>query len=534
MSKEHWSFLRPEREEGMALVLAVVTTTVIMIMVVAMLGFTSSSSRDASLKDAQQSAYALAEAGVNQALAQLASYYYRDDSPRDPSPYRPDGKTPINSGTVFSPSWFAGRNSQQSSTDGSPCTFDGDGDPISTCAAWSVTQLPDAPAGIKKAALLITGTGTVPNPTGAHALVKTVRTKLDVLKKPELVQTPGYWKEIYTGAGPTSGCDFILDNGVEITAPLYTAGNLCLRNSSKIYGSNVTLKVFGWAWIQNPQSFIGKQNDSSYPRLGAALINEGCSSSNNTAPSTAVGSCAVNRNGDKVWDGNPTSQHPATAPTADPLPSVDWSQAQSDQNSSLPAPSCTGGRSLNEATFALTPSTSYSCTTAAGSINWNAGTRVLAVDGNIWFPGNLWIETANLPTTYQGIGSFFVGGAISTGNNAFLCVKLAGSECDFAHANDSSSAGYWDATRNLLLLQAQGAVTGTNFHFQGGIYSDTSITLGGGGGGTAGTQGPLVSPHTITVGQQLNGSFPDFPFVTSGSLGTSTPLTLSAVSGGTY
>ena len=166
---------------------------------------------------------------------------------------------------------------------------------------------------------------------------------------------------------------------------------------------------------------------------------------------------------------------------------------------------------------------SYHCTTSVGSIDWNAGSHVLTVDGNIWFPGNLWIDTSNTATTYQGIGSFFVGGTISSANNAYLCVKLAGAECDFANATNSSSAGYWDATRNLLLLQAMGAINGTNFHFQGGIYSDTSITLGGGGGGTAGTQGPLVSPHTITVGQQLNGSFPDFPQVTSGSLGTLTP-----------
>ena len=222
-------------------------------------------------------------------------------------------------------------------------------------------------------------------------------------------------------------------------------------------------------------------------------------------------------------------------PTADPLPTVDWAQAQSDQNNSIPAPSCTNGRSLDESTFSLMPTgASYHCTTSVGSIDWNAGSHVLTVDGNIWFPGNLWIDTSNTATTYQGIGSFFVGGTISSANNAYLCVKLAGAECDFANATNSSSAGYWDATRNLLLLQAMGAINGTNFHFQGGIYSDTSITLGGGGGGTAGTQGPLVSPHTITVGQQLNGSFPDFPQVTSGSLGTLTPVTLGAPYGGTY
>ena len=112
---------------------------------------------------------------------------------------------------------------------------------------WSVTPLPDPPAGIKKAALLITGTGTVLNPTGAKPLVQMVTAKVDIQKAPQLVKTPDYWKEIYTGAGPTNTCDFTLDQGVEITAPLYAAGNLCLQNSSKIYGSDVTLKVFGWA-----------------------------------------------------------------------------------------------------------------------------------------------------------------------------------------------------------------------------------------------------------------------------------------------
>jgi Tfp pilus assembly protein PilX len=534
MTNGRWSFLHPRREEGMALVLAVVTTTVITIMVVAMLSFTSASSRDASLKDAGQSAYALAEGGLSQALAQLASHYYRDDSPNPPSPYRPDGKTPINSSAAFDPSWFTGTTtSVVSPTDGSPCTA------RSTCMSWTATYT-SAPVGIQQGTITLTGTGTVPNPTGASPVVRRLTTRLTVLKKPTLVKTPDYWKEIYTGAPPTPGvCNLLLGQGVTITAPLYVAGNLCLQQSAQIYGSNVTLKVFGWVWLQNT-STIGSSTGSP-ARIASALINGACSTdTGNRAPdqmTPPAPHCTVNATGGKVWDNAAplnSPGHSADSPTSDPLPTVDWTKAQNDQNSSSPAPSCTNGRSLNEATFALTPATSYSCTTAVGSIVWNATSRVLTVDGNIWFPGNLWIDTTNIPTTYQGLGSFFVWGTISTANNAFLCVKLAGSECDFANANNTGSSGYWDATHNLLLLQAHGAVTGTNFHFQGGIYSDASITLNGGGGGTAGTQGPLISPNTITVGQQLNGSFPDFPFITSGSLGTQTPLTLQTVSGGTH
>ena len=532
MSKERWSFLHPQREEGMALVLAVVTTTVIMIMVVAMLGFTSASSRDANLKDAGQTAYALAEGGVNQGLAQLASHYYQEwGSPPTPSPYRPDGKTPVNSSTVFDPSWFTGITSQQA-PDAGACTA------TSTCMSWSATYSTAGAAGIKKGTITITGTGTVPNPTGAHALVRRLTTTIDVLKKPVLVKTPDYWKEIYTGAPPTPGvCNLVLGNGVTITAPLYVAGNLCLQQSAQIYGSNVTLKVFGWVWLKNT-STIGSSTGAP-ARIGSALINGACSTDpGNTAPDQTTPPaphCTVNASGGKVWDnaGSPSgSSHSAQSPTPDPLPTVDWTQAQMDQSD--PAPSCTNGRSLSEPTFALTPATSYSCTTAVGSIAWNATSHVLTVDGNIWFPGNLSIDTSNVPTTYTGLGSFFVWGTITTANNAFLCVKLAGSECDFANATNSGSTGFWDATKNLLLLQAHGAVTGTNFHFQGGIYSFASISLGGGGGGTAGTQGPLISPNTITVGQQLNGSFPDFPYITSGSLGTSTPVTLGGALGGTY
>ena len=454
--RERWQALRLEREEGMALILAVVTTTVVTIMVVAMLSFTSASSRDANLKDARQSAYALAEAGVGQALAQLASHFYRDNGSDGPTPYQapPDDDQPINDSTVFDSSWFATTNSQKSSTDGSPCTYDASGTLTSTCVTWSVTPEPDSPEGIKEQTLLITGTGTVLNPTGAAPLVQTVTAKVDVQKKPVLVKTPEYWKEIYYGDGPSNNCDFTLDQGVEITAPLYSGGNLCLENSAKIYGSDVTLKVLGWAWVKNPQGFIGKDNDATYARLNSAQILAGCSSAKNKQPSTVVGSCTVNKSGDNVWDSTPTSQHAATAPTADPLPVVDFVEPANRQLSSL---SCTNGRSpTTETTFSLTPAgASYSCESQIGSINWDSAAHVLTVDGEVSFSGNLLIDTSNTPTTYEGHGSFFVNGTITTANNAYLCVKVRSGECDFANALDSNSSGFWDATKNLLLLQAR-------------------------------------------------------------------------------
>jgi Tfp pilus assembly protein PilX len=515
MSTKRWQHLRPEREDGIALVLAVVVTTVITIMAIAMLSYTSASSRDASLKQSGQSAYSLAEAGVNQALAQLASHYYTTSG------------TANNASTVWSASWFTGTTSQKSSTDATACTA------TSTCMAWSASYT-SAPAGIKQGTVVVTGTGTVPNPTGASPLRRTVTTRVDVNRPPQLQQTPDYWKEIYTGTPPSPGtvCNLDLGQGVTITAPLYVGGNLCLSNTAQISGSNVTLKVFGWAYVKSPQSTIGASNNNP-ARIASAQIKGGCASKNDPQPTQTSG-CTINRSGGNwaIWDNTPSSSHAPTAPTADPLPAVNWSQAQSDQYNSPTLPSCTNGRSLDEATFNLTPAASYTCTTAAGSINWNYSASTLAVSGNIYFPHNLFINTNNILVKYTGIGSFFVVGSITTANNSFLCVKTASGDCDFANATNSGSSGYWDATQNLLLLQAQGVVSGTNFHFQGGIYSVTSINFGGGQGTT---QGPLVSPSTIVVGQQLNGSFPSFPQIQSGSLGTQPPpFNLGSQYGGTY
>jgi len=83
-----------------------------------------------------------------------------------------------------------------------------------------------------------------------------------------------------------------------------------------------------------------------------------------------------------------------------------------------------------------------------------------------------------------------------------------------AQATNTSSSDYWDTTLSVLIIESQGALTATNLNFQGGLYSATSINLGG---GLSSTQGLLVLPQIIVPGQQLNLSFPNFPFIMSGT-----------------
>jgi hypothetical protein len=153
----------------------------------------------------------------------------------------------------------------------------------------------------------------------------------------------------------------------------------------------------------------------------------------------------------------------------------------------------------------------------------------VALSGDIYNSGGLDLSTASA-TTYTGVASFFVAGTVTAANGSVLCVHLASGNCDTANATNSSSPNYWDTTQSVLIIQSQGALAATNLNFQGGLYSATSINLGG---GQSSTQGPLVSPQLIVPGQSLNLSFPNFPFIISGTLGTSAPkYTLFPTAGG--
>jgi len=505
--------LRSEGEEGLALVLAVVVLAVMTLTTVAMINFTNSNQHDSALKQSGQNAYTLAEAALNQALGQLASHYYTTT------------KTAYNNSTSFSTSWFPTTyssttpNQQQAPGNATNCTT------TSTCMSWGlVSWTPCASAcAYDIGTAVLFGKGVVPNPTGGSTLSRTVTTSVLVQQPPSYVPTPDYWQEIYSGGPPTSGCDVTMGQGVDITAPVYIGGNLCLNNAAVIHGSTVTLRVFGWLWLRNSAK-VGAQNGNP-ARVTAAQINEGCSNSNNTQPSTTPLSCQVNKGGGDVWDNTPSGLHTATTPASEAPPTVDFAGISQAQLDASPGISCTNGRLYTESPFNLTPSASYTCTVTDGSTTigkvaytYNtAGASILQLQGVVYFPNGLYIDARTSGVKYTGIGSLFTGGAITTANNALLCVAIASGDCDFANATNTGSADVWDATQNLLLLEAHGAVTGTNLHFQGGVYSDTSITMGGGQGTT---QGPLVTPLYIYPGQQLNGSFPTFPSILSGSGGT--------------
>lgn len=504
-------------ESGMALVMALAIVLVLTILVTSTLAFTSANSRDASLKQQGQSAYALAEAGLSQAEAQLYSHYYSTAG------------TANQNTTLYDPSWFTGAgipSSQQSPTSTAACTS------TSSCMSWGPSSWTPGGSGYVKGVLVLHGTGRVPNPTGGSQLTRTVTDKVYVEQLPQYKPPPSYWDELYSGS-TGQPCDLQLAQTVNATAPIYVAGNLCLTSAASIEGSStsaVTLTVLGNVYLQNGGADIGKTT-----KLTSVSVGKGCVKGNNKSYITP---CPINTSTTSIYDqtGNTT----APAPTAQTLPSIDWAGTAAQQNASLV--SCTNGVSITSATFYLTPasgagSTGYSCTitdnvsgATVGSITYDSSAHTLAMFGDLYFPGNVDLSNST-PVTYTGIVSFFVAGTVTAANNTVLCVHVKGGTCDFANANTQGNADYWDTTKSVLIIQSEGAFSSTNLNFQGGLYSVTSITLGGGQGMV---QGPLVSPNLIVPGQSLNLSFPNFPWILSGSLGTPAPNYTLFSSGGSF
>jgi Tfp pilus assembly protein PilX len=493
-------------ENGVALVMALAVMLILTVLVSATLAFTSASSRDASLKRSGQSAYALAEAGLNQVEAQLYQHYYDSSG------------NPFQNTTVYLSSWFTGvPTSQQSPSSTAACTS------TSTCMSWGVASATAGGQGPwTRETLVLQGQGTVPNPTGGKALKRTVSETVVVEQLPGLKQPSSVWTELYTGA-TGQPCDLQLGQKVNANAPIYVAGNLCLTSAASIEGSAVTLKVMGNIRLQNGGDDIGQVT-----RVKSVQVGGGCVKSNNGSYTTP---CPINTGSTSIFD--QSGRTTAPAPTAESPPTVNWTQIANGQAASTV--SCTNGVSLSSATFYLTPSsgagsTGYTCTitdpisgSSVGSLTYNSSAHTLAVAGEVYLSGNLDLSTPS-PITYNGRSSLFVQGTVAAANGSTLCVHVSGSSCDFANAAIQGSPGYWDANQSVLIIESHGAMgagnTLTNLNFQGGLYSDTSINLGG---GQSSTQGPLVSPQIIVPGQQLNLSFPNFPLIMSDSGTTSPP-----------
>jgi hypothetical protein len=399
----------------MALIVAIGLLLVLSIAVAAMIQFTSSSSRNASISHGGERAFSVAEAGLNEALATLGGTPDASLATALPAQAAP-AQINVSDGVVDGTATYYGALS---------------GGPAST-RVWTVTA-----------------TGTVPNPSGGAPISRTVSTQL----RTRLVTAPSpnddIWKYIFTD---TPGCTVLShnSNSVDWTARLYIKGNLCLSNNISLEGSPV--QVGGTITFLGSNASVGL---SAANPIAEAHIAGGCTGG---SPNPHV----CNPPADPVYATNLTTS--LTEALQSPLLDVEELRKRYEYAQPGPMNFCnnttgtkpsssffdndgvfTGTASLSA--INLTPASAYTCEfwesgTLLGRIAWAPGSPgTLSVLGKMYFDGNI-VHGAD--ALYQGRGIIHATGTIKFNINASLCV-------------DAGCNATWDANQNLLML-----VSGSN------------------------------------------------------------------------
>jgi len=537
------SLVRRLRDEsGAALVMGLGILMTMTVMLTGTLEMTASGPRDAALDNADQNAYALAEAGMNNALSVLeANYPGTVQYPGNPN-LLPQRTTQLSNGSV---TW--GGTLQK--VTGKPWAWQ-----------WSLVA-----------------TGQVLNPTGpaTHPATRQVKAVVPVaLPKTELVGDTSILNWIYAFKDAT------FSNQVAIGSPLYAGGNLTLDNKATVTAGAHKLVVGGVLTMRQNADGVG----SSASRIGQTYVVGGCSWLGSGL--TLHNPCQWDT--DNVW-ANPTYRG-STIPTTDPtytgpapapgfitLPTLTccslgsatvppstmgfwYINASPGPGSPCDAASKTGtpptfdtGDNLinNSATpstpYNLTPSNaSYTCRTTdgdghpIGELSWNATTKILTISGTVFIDGSAAIDNSGYSGQpvfqYKGQGTIYLSGTFAI-KQTKICAVISGSDCDW-------TTGHWnpnDPTQGALVVIANGdggaggaqsqgnvvkpgdGIVMVGGSFQGALLANKSIELVT----TPVEQGPMVSVYnSVSSGQTGTLSFPSVNIQPAGAAGVTAPIPL--------
>src|SRR6266540_3282822 len=417
-----------EEERGFALVIALGVTVVLSMTVVTVIESARSNSRNATMSGGRASAYDLAEAGVNNAMSilrlptnnALDKYVFCTDS--GSLPPLPCTRTDTYAGG--SVTWYATLYQN----------------PAAGTAYWDLFS-----------------TGHVRNPFGGADYQKTIRATIPVVPVTTQPLNNPSWNYIFSRAPGTgvafSGCDMTLSNSVNVTAPLYVMGNLCLQNTAKI--SKGPLIVKG----SMDQQTNGNQVGAAGADINEAHIGKGCRYRAQVQHNPCVyglgGTTPVR---DNVWATILDATPPAvTAPTvywndwylnSSPGPYYACAAPQGGDppnppfafDSPVAALSDTDANKLtykndNQGIANLTPSSSYHCKTVNGELSWDYTNKILTVSGTIFLDGSAKVDVGGT-VRYKGQATIYTSGTVLV-KNTNLCAYSSGTSCTLAN---------WDST----------------------------------------------------------------------------------------
>jgi hypothetical protein len=563
--------LRLSNERGMALVMAVGITAVMLIAGTTAIAYSTSGATQSAQSRSRQSAFSLAESGINNTMA-ILNLDTNNALDQVTLPACTSNETKYSDPTA-----------QRTSTSTWLHTSFGSGSSVDYCGTLVHSQ----------AWWYITSIGRAPNPNKAGTTVqRTLEAKVTVTPTVTQPLNNPVWNYLYAGhTGST--CDQTLPNNISGSSRMYVAGNLCLSQNVSLAESTVI--VGGSLDVANNAS-VGASTSMS-TRV-ETYVGGNCRYTTSGSWTACSGNQDANHVYSKLSDGTTIGVN-HTAPIVAP-PAADYSTWYEN---SIPGPaaSCstssgtpptfdtnypTRDNSVSNV-FDLTPSSSYYCrvgpgahttltgaltasqttvsvasasgfpttqfniridnefmtvtggfgtttwtvvrgakgstaaahvtsqtvewdTPASGEIGWNATTKTLTLSGTIYIDGSAKIGNGAL-NTYDGQGTLYLSGTLRVSGK--LCASVSGSDCDFST---------WNPNFDMFMVVANGSggqvnpndsiQMDNNFTWQGGLYGTNAVEFGN----NDKVDGPIVGSQIILSNNLTTNAFPTISIVPVG------------------
>jgi len=498
-------------EDGIALVMALGVMTILTIALTTVVFLTAAGARDAQRTNAGQKAYALAEAGINNAVAVLDANY---------------------PGT----SQYPGVSSLLPTT---TTTYS-----ATTSVTWGGSLVQAPPSAGWGYQWNLSATGTIANPTGPAAQGAAAVTRTVTAVVPVVIEPPT------TGGSSISALNTIYGNNITftqsstITAPIYATGDLTLKNTGGIAGTipatptapsqKNTLYVGGNLTLISPQDTVGSNTDP----MGDVEVAGTCSSKKYSTPHSPCGPSGSGNNQDPIWSNKIGTSPPAiTPPTmtasemstyyngADLGPNSPCDPSQSSGGSALPIFESAGNTTMDgsaysqSSPFQLIGGSSYKCISKSGNgeLIWDSSKQTLYIKGTIFIDGS--VTTTGGAATYSGDGRIVLDGVFTMNNGDALC----------AVANCNTTAS-WNPNQTSIGIVAYGndgsgnSIVIKKGQFQGFLMGLNSIDINTSG---AMVQGPVISVSgNVSASQSALVNFPAVFYDTDAFQGFSGPTPL--------
>jgi len=553
----------------MALVMAIGITTVLAIVGTTAIAYSTSDSQQSNQTRSRQSAFSLAESGINN-LMSILNLPTNNALDPDTLPKCTTNETKYSDSSA----------NRTSTSTWLHATFDGGnvdycGTLVRKDALWYVTSI---------------GSSQNPNKAGS-TITRTLEATVTVT--PTLTQPLNnpVWDYLYAGhTGST--CDQSLNNNISGSSRMYVAGNLCLSPNVSLAQSQVI--VGGNLDVQNNaavgantnmstrvETYVGGNCRYSVGSWGACSGNQDARhiysklsdgttiAVNHTAPVIAPPAadfaswyenaipgpsqtCTTSSGTPPTFDTNYPSRDNSVTSAVDLTPSSSYlcrvgpganttlagamtaSQTTLTVNSAAGFPTSsftiriddeymtvTAGfgtttwtvtRGVNGSTAAahVTAQTVEWKTPASGEIAWNATTKTLTISGTIYIDGSAKVSNGAL-NSYNGYGTLYLSGTLRLSGT--MCASISGTTCNFAS---------WSPDADLLMIVANGSggqvnpgdsiLMDNNFSYQGGLYGTNAVEFGN----NDNVDGPIVGSQILLSNNLTTNAFPNISVVPVG------------------